>query len=170
VNRKYVERNQILIKYNYSPILHLGYDHNGVIIPTGNMSSEFIRDIKDYFFQRNEDEYYELIYKNINSNVYYFDINNLNNYSFNSIIYIEHCKEFYNGLSISLDNNILTLNLPNGTIKGHLNQKNYDDLFINSIISIRIIEKIGIYNGKIVIFNLELQKDLNLVKITVIYK
>jgi len=124
VNRKYIERNQILIKYKYSPILHLEYDHNGVIVPTRNMSSEFIRDIKDYFFQRNEDEYYELIYKNINSQVYYFNINNLNNCSFSSIIYIEHCKEFYDRLSISFHNNIITLNLTNGDIKRYLNKKN----------------------------------------------
>jgi hypothetical protein len=170
VNRKYVERNQILIKNKYSPTLHLEYDDNGVIIPTKNMSPEFIKDIKDYFFQRNEDEYYELIYKNINSQVYYFNINNLNKISFKSIIYIEDSKEFYNNLTISLFNNIVILNLHNGTIKGNLNQKNYDDLFINSIISIKTTEKTGFYSDKILMFNLELLKDLNLVKITIIHK
>jgi len=49
VNRKYIERNQILINYKYSPIDHLTHDENGILIPTVNMNDSFISDIKKYF-------------------------------------------------------------------------------------------------------------------------
>jgi len=55
VNRKYIERNEILVKYNYDPKIHITYDKDGIIIPTENMSDDFINDIKLYFSQRNED-------------------------------------------------------------------------------------------------------------------
>jgi len=63
INRKYIERNEILIKNNYNPSKHLTYDKNNILIPTNEMSQEFLLDIKKYFFQRNDDEYYELIKK-----------------------------------------------------------------------------------------------------------
>jgi hypothetical protein len=62
-NRKYVERNQIIIQNKYDPLYHLTYDENGVIIPSENMSESFIAEIKEYFSERNEDEYYELFSK-----------------------------------------------------------------------------------------------------------
>lgn len=55
VNRKYIERNQILVKYTYDPKVHITYNEEGIIIPTKNMSEDFINDIKLYFSQRNED-------------------------------------------------------------------------------------------------------------------
>jgi len=64
INRKYIERNDILIKYNYSPLIHITYDENGVIIPSNQMSIDFINDINQYFKQRNEDEYYDIIKTN----------------------------------------------------------------------------------------------------------
>lgn len=64
INRKYIERNQILIRHKYDPAKHLSYDENGILIPSEKMSAQFIREIRDYFGERNEDEYYELI-KNI---------------------------------------------------------------------------------------------------------
>jgi hypothetical protein len=56
VNRKYIERNEILVKYNYDPKIHITYDKDGIIIPTEYMSEDFINDIKLYFSQRNEDD------------------------------------------------------------------------------------------------------------------
>jgi hypothetical protein len=62
-NRKYIERNQILLKYDYNPSNIIKYDDNGILVPTENMPDNFINDILDYFRQRNDDEYYELIKK-----------------------------------------------------------------------------------------------------------
>jgi len=64
-NRKYIERKYILFKYNYDPNIHIEYDINGVLQPTEEMSKDFIKDIEEYFYQRNDDEYYELLKKNI---------------------------------------------------------------------------------------------------------
>lgn len=61
--RKYIERNNILITYDYNPLLHVQYDETGVLIPTENMPDGFLDDILEYFKQRNDDEYYELISK-----------------------------------------------------------------------------------------------------------
>jgi hypothetical protein len=55
-NRKYVERNQILLKNNFQPNVQLSKDENGILIPNENFSQEFINDIYEYFSQRNEDE------------------------------------------------------------------------------------------------------------------
>lgn len=60
-NRKYVERNEILIRYNYNPSEHIQYDKQGVIIPTPDMPRQFLIDIYNYFNERNEDEYYDLV-------------------------------------------------------------------------------------------------------------
>jgi hypothetical protein len=55
-NRQYTERWKILIDHAYSPINHLTYDKNGILIPTQSMSKEFINDIFNYFKERKEDE------------------------------------------------------------------------------------------------------------------
>ena len=55
-NRKYVERNDILIKHNYSPTLHLTTDDSGILIPTDYFTDEFKGDIMKYFIERKEDE------------------------------------------------------------------------------------------------------------------
>jgi hypothetical protein len=55
-NRKYIERIDVLIKYNYSPNLHVTFDSTGILIPTNNMCNDFKNDIYTYFVQRNEDE------------------------------------------------------------------------------------------------------------------
>lgn len=60
-NRRYLERNEILVKHLFDPMVHLEYDNQGIIIPSKNMSNEFLDDIKTYFFQRNEDEFYDLV-------------------------------------------------------------------------------------------------------------
>jgi hypothetical protein len=55
-NRKYTERWQILINHNYSPINHLTYDNQGILIPTNLFTKEFKEDIMNYFKERKEDE------------------------------------------------------------------------------------------------------------------
>jgi hypothetical protein len=55
-NRKYIERNEILLRYNYSPSIHITYDSNGIMIPSPNFPKEFLDEIMNYFKQRNEDE------------------------------------------------------------------------------------------------------------------
>lgn len=48
--------NEFLVKYKYDPKIHITYDEDGIIIPTEDMSEDFINDIKIYFSQRNEDD------------------------------------------------------------------------------------------------------------------
>ncbi len=60
-NRKYVERNTILINYTYDPYLHIKYDEQGVLVPSEHMPKQFLIDIYNYFRERNEDEYYDLV-------------------------------------------------------------------------------------------------------------
>lgn len=60
-NRKYTERIQILLKYNYDPNFHICYNEEGILIPTKYMYDDFLQDINKYFFERNEDEFYDLI-------------------------------------------------------------------------------------------------------------
>jgi len=55
-NRKYTERWKILMKHLYSPIIHLKYDENGLLIPTEEFSEEFKSDILNYFKERKEDD------------------------------------------------------------------------------------------------------------------
>jgi hypothetical protein len=55
-NRKYVERNEILIKHNYSTRLHLTTDEKGILVPTDQFTEEFKEDIMNYFRERKEDE------------------------------------------------------------------------------------------------------------------
>ena len=56
VNRKYVERNEILLKYNYCPEKHITRDASGILIPTADFCKEFQCEIYNYFLDRNEDE------------------------------------------------------------------------------------------------------------------
>ena len=58
-NRKYVERNEILIDNKYDSVKHVMYDDNGLIIPTNECPQKILDDIKLYFGQRNEDDIYE---------------------------------------------------------------------------------------------------------------
>ena len=55
-NRYYHERNDILLKYNYSPEKHIIRDPMGIIIPSENFPQEFKDDIMNYFLERKEDE------------------------------------------------------------------------------------------------------------------
>uniref|UniRef100_A0A6C0KF86 Glycosyltransferase n=1 Tax=viral metagenome TaxID=1070528 RepID=A0A6C0KF86_9ZZZZ len=56
-NRKYTERRQILFKHGYEPSF-VGYDENGVLIPTSLFPDDLKTDIMNYFLERNEDEYF----------------------------------------------------------------------------------------------------------------
>ena len=56
-NRKYSERWQILIKYNFSPLKDLIKDENGLLMPSKDCSNCMISDIYNYFKERNEDEF-----------------------------------------------------------------------------------------------------------------
>jgi hypothetical protein len=56
INRKYSERWKILIKYNYSPKLHISKDKIGLLIPRSNFSDNFKKEIYNYFLERNEDD------------------------------------------------------------------------------------------------------------------
>jgi hypothetical protein len=67
-NRKYVERNNILKEISYNPFIHVTYDNNGILINTDKMDNECLTKIKNYFYERNEDEYYEIINKENSEN------------------------------------------------------------------------------------------------------
>lgn len=58
-NRKYGERWQILLKYDYSPSLHTKNNEMGVLEPTKECPMELLVEIMEYFKQRNEDECYQ---------------------------------------------------------------------------------------------------------------
>lgn len=55
-NRRYTERWDILIKYDYSPLKHIKKDKMGVLVPTIDCPKELLDEIMNYFYQRNEDE------------------------------------------------------------------------------------------------------------------
>ena len=55
-NRKYHERWQILVNNNYSPLIHITKDKNGLLIPTEKCPKKLLDDIYNYFLERNEDE------------------------------------------------------------------------------------------------------------------
>ena len=56
LNRKYTERWKILMNFKFSPLTHITYDSNGIIIPTSTFSKEFKDEILNYFKERKEDE------------------------------------------------------------------------------------------------------------------
>ena len=55
-NRNYTERWKILMKYEFSPIKHITYSSEGIMIPTKEFNNEFKEAIMDYFRERKEDE------------------------------------------------------------------------------------------------------------------
>ena len=55
-NRKYRERWQILIEYKFSPQLHLKEEKDGLLVPSEQAPQGMIQAIKEYFFERKEDE------------------------------------------------------------------------------------------------------------------
>lgn len=57
--RRYNDRWQILLKHDYSPTLHVTHDKEGVLVPTKDCPKEMLREIMEYFRERNEDEFYQ---------------------------------------------------------------------------------------------------------------
>jgi hypothetical protein len=55
-NRKYTERWQILVNWNYDPLLHITANNDGLLIPTSSCPTGLLEDIASYGNQRNEDE------------------------------------------------------------------------------------------------------------------
>jgi len=55
-NRNYYGREDILIRHKYDPNTFITRDAKGLIIPTETCPKEFLKDIMDYFEERNEDE------------------------------------------------------------------------------------------------------------------
>jgi hypothetical protein len=58
-NRRYHDRWQILLKYDFAPSIHLTYDKQGLLIPTKECPQGMLDEIMQYFEERNEDEFYE---------------------------------------------------------------------------------------------------------------
>jgi hypothetical protein len=56
-NRRYYEREDILIKYKYNPSIHVARDRKtGLNVPTSICPTNLIDDIYSYFKERNEDD------------------------------------------------------------------------------------------------------------------
>lgn len=55
-NRRYRERWQILLEYNFSPKLHLKIESNGLMVPSSSAPKGMLDAIKEYFSERKEDE------------------------------------------------------------------------------------------------------------------
>ena len=55
-NRNYYGREDILIRHKYDPNTFIKKDSKGLIIPSETCPKEFLKDIMDYFEERNEDE------------------------------------------------------------------------------------------------------------------
>ena len=55
-NRKYMERGEILVKYNYDPYTMINTNNMGLFVPNRRFKREFLKDILKYFDERKEDE------------------------------------------------------------------------------------------------------------------
>jgi hypothetical protein len=89
-NRRYHDRWQILLKYDYSPSAHVTNDKNGVLVPTKDCPEEMLNEIMEYFKERNEDEFYQKpnLYKEADPDT--IEIRN-NLSSFENMWVWEHC-------------------------------------------------------------------------------
>ena len=56
-NRKYVERKQVLIQYQYDPVVHMTKNSAGLLVPTKECPPGLLQDILQYFRERNEDDW-----------------------------------------------------------------------------------------------------------------
>lgn len=55
-NRRYNDRWQILVKYQYDPHIHVKENENGILVPTEECPQGLLDDIMQYFRERKEDE------------------------------------------------------------------------------------------------------------------
>lgn len=55
-DRKYHDRHKLLSEYNYNPITNLEYNSDGLLVPTSDFNVELLTKIKEYFFERKEDD------------------------------------------------------------------------------------------------------------------
>jgi hypothetical protein len=55
-NRKYTERWQILVKWDYSPYKHITVNQDGLLVPSSECPAGLLEDIVSYGKERNEDE------------------------------------------------------------------------------------------------------------------
>ena len=55
-NRKYTERWQILVKWDYSPMKHITTNKDGLLVPSSDCPVGLLEDIVSYGKERNEDE------------------------------------------------------------------------------------------------------------------
>lgn len=59
-NRAYGNRWKILVDHKFEPDKHLTYDKDGLLIPSCECPQEMLKDIEEYFYNRNEDENIEI--------------------------------------------------------------------------------------------------------------
>jgi hypothetical protein len=55
--RGYNDRWKILTENNYNPLEHLFYDKNSLLVPTNSCPQDILDRIKEYFYDRSEDEF-----------------------------------------------------------------------------------------------------------------
>jgi hypothetical protein len=55
--RGYNDRWKILTENNYNPLEHLFYDKNSLLVPTSSCPQDILDRIKEYFYDRSEDEF-----------------------------------------------------------------------------------------------------------------
>ena len=65
INRGYNNRGKILFNHKYNPLTHLCKDEYGLLIPSKECPQDMIKEIKEYFYSRKEDEF---ISKQLKSN------------------------------------------------------------------------------------------------------
>ena len=62
INRNYINRQFLLVKYQFDPYTFLTTDSTGLIIPTEKFHKNFTIDIYNYFKMRNDDDEDALFY------------------------------------------------------------------------------------------------------------
>ena len=58
-NRKYMDRWKILMKYGFEPTTYLTKDENGLLVPSDKCPEGMLSEIRNYFQERNEDEFFK---------------------------------------------------------------------------------------------------------------